>query len=213
MQKTKKPLKNLLIRCLFIIVGVSIAALSAPFLIYADLGGDPFAAFNQGLSRKTGISFGTSVIFFNLFFLLAVLFLNRAKIHLGTVFYLLLLGPLSDVFLYLFQSLGSTDLALSVRVIFVLLGIVCVGFGLGLYQAANLGAGPSDSFNQIMSEKLGIPLRFERIGYDLTLVVAAFFLGGTINIGTLLGILFIGPIMAPTLTHGAPLIDKITGTE
>lgn len=191
-----------------ILLGTAIAALAAPFVIYPNLGADPFTAFNQGLGYTLGISFGMAVNIFNAFFLILIFILNRKMIHIATLCYLLLLGPLSDLFLGLLEP-ALTDLPLPLRIASLVLGITLIGFGLGVYQAAELGAGPSDSFNQTLSQKLNIPLRYERMGFDAVLVIGAFFLGGNIHIGTILGILLIGPIMAPTFHKGSNYIRRM----
>lgn len=192
-------------------MGIAIAAVSTPLLLYANLGSDPFTAFNQGLSLTLGITYGQAVILFNGILLIFVLILNRKMIHMGTVLYLLLMGPLADLFLILFDFLEPMDLSVPARTILMVVGIACVGVGLGIYQACDLGAGPADAFNQITSEKLKIKLRTERICYDAALVIAAFFLHGVIGIGTIIGIVMIGPIMAPTFKNGTNLIHKIAG--
>lgn len=209
MFKFRYSIKNMIFRCLIIIMGIAIAAVSTPLLIYGNLGSDPFTAFNQGLSLTAGISYGQAVILFNGVLLIFVLILNRKMIHMGTILYLILMGPLSDLFLNLFSFLEPMNLSIPIRTILMILGIICVGVGLGVYQAADLGAGPADAFNQITAEKLKIKLRTERICYDGILVISAFFLHGVIGVGTIAGIVMIGPIMAPTFKNGSQLINKI----
>lgn len=213
MFKNKYSIKSLLIRSIVIIIGIAIAAISAPFLIYSTLGCDPFTAFNQGASDTFGITFGQAVLALNGLFAIYVLIFDRSYIHVGTILNLVLLGPLSDLFLNIFAFLGKMNLSLPAQIGLLALGIFCVGFGLGLYQAAELGIGPADAFNQITATKLKVNLRTERICYDALLVVGAFFLHGPIWIGTIAGIILIGPIMAPTFKYGSKLINKITDTN
>lgn len=209
MFKTKHSIKSLLIRSIIIVLGVAILAIATPFLIYANLGGDPYTVFNQGFSYTLGISYGQSVLILNIIFLIFVLIFDKTKIHLGTIYYLVLIGPLSDLFLLMFKFMEPMNMGMFLRISLLVLGVFCVGLGLGVYQAGNLGAGPADSFNQITASKLKINLRTQRICYDAVLVIIGFFLNGVVGVGTILGIVAVGPIMAPTFKYGAKLVDKM----
>lgn len=98
------------------------------------------------------------------------------------------------------------------RAVFQLIGVAGLGLGLGIYQSARLGCGPTDGFNQSLSDKLKIPLKWERIGCDVVFSLAGWALGGVIGLGTVLGMFATGPIMGPTITKLAPVVDRWAGT-
>lgn len=213
MYTPKYSLKSLLPRCLIILAGIAIAAFGTALFIYSNLGGDPFTAFMQGLSNVTGFSVGNSINIFNAVCFVIVLFINRKMIHIGMLFYVCFMGVFCDVFIDLLGGVLPDVIPMYLRIPFVIGGVVLVGFGLGLYQASELGAGPADSIIQTVATKSGRNLRSIRIAYDVILVIGAFFMGGTIFVGTVLGMLFIGPVMAPTFQQGSKIIHKATGTR
>lgn len=184
-------------------------AFATPLIIHANLGCDPFTAFNQGLGKATGLSFGMATTIFNSVFFLLLLIFDRNKIRFATVAFLFLLGVSADFFLHIFSFMQGESWNTTLQMLSLLLGILAIAFGLGLYQAAGMGANPADSFNQLLADKLKITLRTQQIIYDTILIVSAFFLGGTINIGTVFGILLIGPIMTPVFHRVSRLIYKV----
>ena len=102
--------------------------------------------------------------------------------------------------------------SLAARVVVLVSGTIALGIGLGFYQSAEFGCGPSDAFNQTMSALTKIPLKYERICFDAVMVIGGFLVGGVVFIGTIVGMVAVGPVMAPTITRLAPLVDKWAGT-
>ena len=91
----------------------------------------------------------------------------------------------------------------------ILLGTVFIGIGLGLYQSAELGLGPTDGINQTIAKKTGISYRYVRIIYDILMTLAGWLLGGTVWFGTLLGAFLVGPIMVPAMEWGKRAIRNM----
>ncbi|MCD8139523.1 MAG: hypothetical protein LUE17_07065, partial [Planctomycetaceae bacterium] len=58
-----------------------------------------------------------------------------------------------------------------------------------------------------------VPLKYERICFDAVMVIGGFLMGGVVHVGTILGMLGVGPIMAPTISKLAPLVDQWSGTS
>lgn len=193
-------------------MGTTTAAFGCGCFITAALGSDPVTAFVMGLSISTKIQFGTMMNIFNLICFVIVLVWDRKRINIGTVLYTFTLGTFCDIFIALLTPLGSASLL--VRVGLIVIGTIAIGFGLGFYQGASFGAGPSDALNQIISEKFKIPLKWERMGFDITMVIGALILGGAMRFeivyfGTLVGMFAVGPIMAPTMTKMEGPISKL----
>lgn len=211
MNGNKYTPRSLAVRCLVILAGIVIAGLGASCFVTANLGSDPGTACVQGIGNVTGLSFGMAMNAFNIFFFILILFMNRRMINIGMVLYTLLLGYAGNFFIGVMGSLLGGAPALWARIVTLVVGVLCVGIGLGIYQAAELGAGPSDAFNQTMAAMTGLPLRWERIIFDAVVVVAALVMGGVVHVGTIVGMLCVGPIMAPTITHGAKIVDRWAG--
>lgn len=200
--------KRIGIRCIIIVAGVFLAGFGCACYMKANLGSDPVTAFIQGLGNVLHVTPGMATNVLNITAFLILLAVGRRLIHIGTILYTLLLGMFVDASsLLLGAVLGDTP-GLAARVIVLALGTVSIGFGLGLYQAAELGIGPTDGINQTIVKVTGLPYRVERILFDAVMAAAGWLLGGTVFIGTIVGIAAVGPIMAPTITWGKKMLNQ-----
>jgi hypothetical protein len=76
----------------------------------------------------------------------------------------------------------------------MLLGIVLVSIGTAIYMSAKWGAGPTDWFSLVISEKWGISFGKMSIATEGAAVLLGFLIGGPVQIGTLVFCLIYGPI-------------------
>jgi uncharacterized membrane protein YczE len=192
-------LKSLIIKCVIIVIGVFGAAFGCSLFLLADLGSDPVTAFIQGLSRTLHISPGMGTNILNGMALFILFIVNRKLIHIGTLIYTLLLGIMVDFFSFLVIAVLGKDIILVVRIIMLVTGTLSIAVGLGLYQSAELGIGPTDGINQTAAAKTGLNYRWERIIFDLIMVISGWVLGGKVWFGTIIGALCVGPVMVWTM--------------
>ena len=211
--KGKYTPRSILVRCIVIMIGVVIVGFGAAGYVTANLGSDPVTAFVQGLSNVFGISFGTAMNAFNIVCFVIILIFNRRLINVGTVLYTFTLGYFSDFFIALLERGMGDAPGMAVRIVVILAGTLALGVGLGFYQSAEFGIGPSDALNQTISAKTNIPLKWERIIFDVIMVIGGFLLGGVVFVGTIIGMVAVGPIMAPTITTCSKWVDRWAGTE
>ena len=87
----------------------------------------------------------------------------------------------------------------------MVLGILLVGIGSGIYLTTNLGPGTRDGLMKGISENFKKPISMVRFSIETTVVILGWFLGGTVGLGTILFAVFIGPLISITLF----LIKKI----
>lgn len=83
--------------------------------------------------------------------------------------------------------------------IVLLMGILCVGSGLAIYIRAGMGAGAVDAIMMIVYKKLNINLKWAKLGIDSVLAGTGFLMGGSLGIGTVLGVLLTGTIVETIL--------------
>ena len=201
-------LRSLVVQLLFISIGVMGAALGCALFLHADLGSDPVTAFVQGLGISLHISTGMATNILNATAFIVLLVLNRSLIHLGTAVYTLTLGSFVDLFYsWINASVGPAP-ALWLRILFVLAGTLGIGIGLGLYQSAELGVGPTDGVNQTIVKRTGISYRVERMLFDVLMALFGWMLGGKVWLGTIVGALAVGPVMVPSISHGKRILAK-----
>lgn len=187
--------KALAARTAVLLFGILLMGLGAAGCISVMLGSDPVTAFIQGIGRTAGLGFGTAMTLFNLLTLCIVLLTDCRYIHLGTLFSTFLTGMFSGCFLRGLSWLSVHTFAFPLRMAVLLCSNFTVGIGLGMYQAADLGISPGDALNQMIARRLSLPLGKVRICYDLCMTIGAVLLGGIVHIGTLTGLLIVGPVM------------------
>jgi uncharacterized membrane protein YczE len=171
-----------------LLVGLLALGCGTAMMVEAKLGVSPYDVLHQGFADLTGLSFGTVVIVLGALILLLWIPLGQ-RFGIGTVINTLVVGLIIDGFL----ELSPNPDALALRWVYLVAGIVIVAFGVGLYIGAGLGPGPRDGLMTGIAAK-GHPLWLVRTGLELTALVAGWFLGGDVGVGTLLFAFGIGPL-------------------
>ena len=171
-----------------LILGIVPLGIGIGMMVEARLGVSPYDVLHQGIADHTGLSFGTVVILLGLLVLLLWIPLGQ-RFGIGTVINTLTVGLIVDAFLDWSPDPGS----LALRWVYLLVGIVVIAFGVGLYIGAGLGPGPRDGLMTGIAAK-GYPLWLVRTGLELTALLAGWLLGGDVGIGTVLFAFGIGPL-------------------
>jgi uncharacterized membrane protein YczE len=176
-----------------LLLGLVLFGIGVALMAEAGLGLGPWEAFHQGISRLTGLELGTISILLGVP-ILALWWPLGERPGYGTVLNVVLIGSATNAALGVLPAFGgSTALAV------MLLGVVTVAIGSGLYLAADLGAGPRDGLMTGLHRRFGWSIRRSRTAVELTVLVLGFLLGGTIGLGTVVFALGIGPLVQLTL--------------
>ena len=93
---------------------------------------------------------------------------------------------LTGLFIDLFNWLLPDFSSLTGQAIIFTLGVAVMAYGVGIYVAPNLGAGPRDSLMLIFVEKLGISVKKVRTTIEVIVAVTGWLLGGPVGIGTVI---------------------------
>jgi len=79
----------------------------------------------------------------------------------------------------------------------VLLGVLLIGIGSGIYLTANLGPGPRDGWMTGLQKVSGIPIARVRGVIEVSVLLIGWqVLGGRFGVGTILFAVLIGPVVA-----------------
>jgi len=108
----------------------------------------------------------------------------------GTLANALLIGPFVDL---AFLAIPETEL-LWLQIVFMLVGIVTIGFATGLYIGSRFGPGPRDGLMTGLHRVTGRPIWMVRTVIEATVVLLGWLLGGVVGVGTVAFALMIGPI-------------------
>ncbi|CAB4549366.1 unannotated protein [freshwater metagenome] len=183
------PAADWAIRLARCIGGLALFGLGIALIIEAHLGAAPWDVFHQGLSELTGISIGTVIVLVGLLLLLLWIPL-RQRPGVGTILNALEIGVVVDLVMHV---VPDTDRLLP-RMAFLVVGLVVVAAGSGLYIGSGLGAGPRDGLMMGLS-RLGLSIRVARTAIEVTVLVLGVLLGGTVGVGTVAFTFGIGPLV------------------
>ncbi len=171
-----------------LLAGIAILGPGIALIIRARLGVAPYDVLHQGLTKVTGLSFGTVVVGLGLLILLVWIPIGQ-RFGVGTIVNTLTVGYITQGFLELIPHTPH----LAWRWPMLLGGIVVTALGMGLYIGAGLGPGPRDGLMTGIAAR-GHPLWAVRTLLELTALVAGWILGGNVGVGTVLFAFGIGPI-------------------
>ncbi|MFL6136395.1 MAG: YczE/YyaS/YitT family protein [Frankiaceae bacterium] len=180
-------------RAVRLLVGLVLYGISTGLLVLAGLGLAPWDVLHQGLSRALGMQVGTWTIIVSGVVLLGWIPL-RQRVGVGTLANAVVVGLVTNAVLALAPSPHGLPARLG-----VMLGAVALnGMATGLYIGAGLGPGPRDGLMTGIAAR-GPSIRVVRTGMEVTVLVAGWFLGGTVGIGTVVYALAIGPMVHLTI--------------
>lgn len=178
--------------------GLWLYGASMAMQIRATLGLDPWDVLHEGLTRRTGLSFGLITAITGVVVLLAWIPL-RQKPGVGTIANVVLIAVSVDVSLAIIPE----PQGLLPRIVLLTLGIVLNAVAFAAYVGSRLGPGPRDGMVTGFCRRTGLSLRVVRTFVELLVLGTGWLLGGTVGIGTILYALGIGPLsqlFLPALT-------------
>jgi uncharacterized membrane protein YczE len=177
-------------RLLQLYAGLILYGASMGLQIRAGLGLDPWDVFHQGVSEKTGLSFGTIVIITGALVLLAWIPL-RQKPGIGTVSNVFVIGLAVDATLALMPDVDMLGAQLTLLATSVVLNAIAGA----AYIGAGLGPGPRDGLMTGLVRRTGGSVGRIRTGIELSVLAVGFAFGGTVGLGTVVYALSIGPLL------------------
>ncbi len=178
-----------MLRSLRLLVGLVLFGLALALLVQAHLGLDPWTVLTQGLAERLSLSLGTVTVLLSLA-VLALWVPLRQRPGLGTVANAFVVGPVLDLGIALIPQPDS----LVVRVLFVVLSLVTIAVGTGLYVGVGWGPGPRDGLMTGLAA-LGLPVYAARMLIEGTVLLVGWLLGGSVGVATVVFALAVGPLV------------------
>jgi len=196
------------VRCrelLQIVVGLWLFGVGLAFVVRGGNGQGAWTVFHDGLSQHSRLSIGGATVLTGLVVLLLVVAL-RVRIGLGTVLNVAIIGPSTDLTLWLLDQPDPTWLRASLT----LLSPFVVALGSSLYLGVHWGPGPRDGLMTGLHDR-GVSIRLARFSIEASAFTAGAALGGAVGWGTLWSLLAIGPAvqwMLPWFDRQGPRAGK-----
>jgi len=183
-----------------LVISVIMMGMCVAFFEKLSVGTDPCTVFNLSISQNVlgWETLGTWQLIFNLVLLAVILLMREGRfIGLGSLANMVLVGYSRDFFKPIVEWLlpGEVESLLVRGGVFLptmALFLVAVAF----YMVVELGTAPYDAISQIISAHLPkVPFAVVRIGFDITVTVIGWLLGGYVGVFTVASCFFLGPVI------------------
>ncbi|MBE6067537.1 MAG: membrane protein [Clostridium lundense] len=207
MNNTRKMNFKFLLRVIVFITGVFILALGAATVIRASLGVATWDVLHIGLANLTNLSIGRWVQIVGIIMVLMTSFFEKKVPAIGSVLNILLVGFFLNSILGL-ELIPSYTGIISKSTLLVL-GIVFMGIGSGMYVASKVGAGPRDGMTLFIAKRFSISIRLSRTLLEITALTIGWLIGGPVALGTFISVFLIGPVMQTSLKYWTRQLDKL----
>lgn len=191
-------------RWLIFFVGIIVMSFGIVLMIEADLGVAPWDVLHIGLTNQFGLTVGTWSIVVGFWIIAFTSLLTKAWPQLGAFLNMVFVG----VFIDIFRLFIGTPVTIIGQYVMLLVGVVVIGYGIGLYIAPKCGAGPRDSLMIAITEKSAWKVQYVRGLMEIVVLAIGWNLGGPVFIGTILFSLTIGNVVGFTLPQCQRLVDR-----
>ena len=176
-----------------IVIGVCVAVFKT-----VGFGTDPCSTFTLGVSARTGISFGTCQLAFNLLMFLPVIRFDLSRIGIGTVANMVGIGYMADFTMWLMAPhIPPEGLSMAARIALFTVSMVAFLIAAAFYMVVDLGVAPYDAIPQLISARTNrLSARAIRMLWDISILSLGFLLGSTVGLTTLITGFCLGPAIA-----------------
>lgn len=184
-----------------LIVGLALYGTSMAMMTRAGLGLSPWDVLHEGMTMRTGLSFGVITAITSVAVLLAWVPL-RQRPGVGTLANVVVIAVTVD----LVRLVLPEQHDLGWQITLLVGGVVLNGVATAAYIGVRLGPGPRDGLTTGLHARTGWSIRAIRTGVELVVLAVGWVLGGTVGVGTVLFALLIGPLtqlFLPLVTFGA----------
>lgn len=193
-------------KIIIVLIGTFFIGLGVSFTKLSGLGTDALTALVFSIQYLIDIPFFSYTVCYllvNGVFFILMLFFEKDKIKLGTILNFGLTGLCCDICIFLIGLLNIESSVLVIRILYSLIGILIMSFGIALYGGAKFGLAPYDVMPILISRVLKkVKYGFARVILDGLVGITAFILGfvildksDLIGINTILMFLFLGSIL------------------
>ena len=183
------------------VVGLFIMNIGIAFSIKSNLGSTPVVAVPYAVSLISGIDLGICNMTFQCFLVLIELLILRRAFppkHFLQVFVGILFGAFTSVSMILLNVIPPVD-NLVIQIIFLILGIIILAFGLFLYVPTNIVPVAVDGLTQVISIYANQSFAKTKVMIDVSMIIISLSLSVifsltdmSVGIGTIIAAMSVG---------------------
>lgn len=197
--------KEKLVQFLIFFIGMIILAFGIVLTIQADLGVSPWDVLHIGLYQQFGLTIGTWNIIVGIIILGTSTIIMKKLPKLGAYLNLFFVGVFIDFFLFI----PIEPVHFWSKMIILILGIVVMAIGMGIYISAQFGTGPRDSLMMALHIKKGWKIPNVRLVMEIAVLIVGWILGGPVHIGTIIISLTLGHATGISLEFFYKVTNKL----
>lgn len=216
----KSRWRELGIRIVILMIGLTIAHFGVTLFLLADLGSDPFNVLVQGIFRTVSEITGWKVLTHGythvaICFLIIVILLivDKSYIKIGTLLCMIFGGPIIDFFTRILKPVFTENMHLGMKLLVLCLGCGILAFGMTIVIKSDAGTGPNDLVAVVISDKTRKRFGLIRIIVDVSFLAVGFLLGGAVGIGTIICACFVGPVAGFFMPYSEKIVDAVLGKK
>lgn len=181
-------------------LAISLTAMGVCIAVFKTVGfgTDPCSTFTLGVSARTGITFGTCQLLFNLLMFIPVIRCDLSRIGIGTIGNMVGVGYIADLCMRLIgERLPPGSLSMAERILMFTVSMAVFLVAVSFYIVVDLGVAPYDAISQLIAARTGkLSYRSVRMIWDISMLLMGFLMGSTIGLTTLITGFFLGPAIA-----------------
>lgn len=193
------------------VAGLFTLALGAAIVITANVGVATWDVLHIGLSNITGLTVGRWVQIVGVAMVAMTAYFEKKRIAVGSVLNIVLIGFFLNAILDIGFLPKFTGLA--PRIGMLIIGIVLMGSGSGMYVASGIGAGPRDGMTLFIARRFSISVRLSRTLLEIAALTCGWLVGGPVALGTFVTVPLLGPIMQWSLKLSNRQLEKLYKEE
>ncbi len=182
--------KNYFKRILIMIASGLAIGLGVYFAVLANIGTDPLTTFQQGLSNVLKLELAICSFLANVLFALFIFIVDRKALKITDIIYPFIISVGIKLAGYLVFPVNLMIL----RVLYFVIALIFIGFGIGLGVNSKCGNNPYDGFVLLISKKMNKQFKHVRLLMDVTVLIIGIILRGNFGVGTILSMLLQGTI-------------------
>ncbi len=170
------------------VVGLGAMTLGISLIISSNIGASPWDSVASGMADITGLSMGTWTTLSGIFLVFLIAIIVKKKPNYLSIIAGFLTGLFIDMWLFIISPF-------ELGVIFGLLGIVAMAFGIALYTATTLPVNPIDNFMMSLVNEKQINISLAKIYTDGLGLIIGLLIGGPIGLGTVIIYITLPPLI------------------